>query len=658
MANLHQTRRNRINKIRDKIDRIRDDRRASNFTDMLSGVERSGDPDGPYQGLRWLPLGARHENNNDENRPDFAGNFSKGLRHNPLEQGGLVEREDYKDFRDALKRVASDAQDQDPLCDHTSVNDIDEIGRPLMPDGRRPYVNPLAGVATDYAGLDPFDICMPPAPRFNGALAAVEMAELYWMAVLRDKFFQDWNGVPDVQAAINELNALNADLGGEFALHRRNDDRTAWDPTIDLQTLFRGSAPGNDRGGYISQFLLRDVTFGTLDFEQTQVPPEQGQDYMVSADEWLAVQRGEARPSGRPDLEPDRMEGSCTSQGSRPSSGPPPCTAKRRHILNLRDLAHYVHFDALHEAYFNAALILSDLKVNLSYTNVYERIVSVTDTLGQSIMAKRRAGGVQEGFGTFGGPAVLVLVTEVATRALKAVWHQKWYVHRRLRPEASGARIHAALQAGASSDVQALAHLATLRGGNGHPLVTLRKVHDENGTYLLPMAFPEGSPMHPSYGAGHATVAGACVTVLKALFEPRFVFNEIADATTSDGGATSALTCGPNDLQLTVEGELNKLAANIAIGRNAAGVHYRTDYTKSLVLGEAVAVALLQEMAPTFAEGARHKGKRVPVWALPTFDGHWISIDCDGDIRRDIEPEPFAQSAPQMLLRSPATFAA
>ena len=25
--------------------------------------------------------------------------------------------------------------------------------------------------------------------------------------------------------------------------------------------------------------------------------------------------------------------------------------------------------------------------------------------------------------------------------------------------------------------------------------------------------------MHPSYGAGHATVAGACVTILKAYFD-------------------------------------------------------------------------------------------------------------------------------------------
>ena len=37
-----------------------------------------------------------------------------------------------------------------------------------------------------------------------------------------------------------------------------------------------------------------------------------------------------------------------------------------------------------------------------------------------------------------------------------------------------------------------------------------------NGTYLLPAAFPEGSPTHPAYGAGHATVAGACVSQYRA----------------------------------------------------------------------------------------------------------------------------------------------
>ena len=38
--------------------------------------------------------------------------------------------------------------------------------------------------------------------------------------------------------------------------------------------------------------------------------------------------------------------------------------------------------------------------------------------------------------------------------------------------------------------------------------------------------------------------------------------------------------------RLTVGGELNKLDSNIAIGRNFAGVHWRSDYSESLRLGE------------------------------------------------------------------------
>ena len=36
----------------------------------------------------------------------------------------------------------------------------------------------------------------------------------------------------------------------------------------------------------------------------------------------------------------------------------------------------------------------------------------------------------------------------------------------------------------------------------------LREVFSQYGTYLLPQAYPEGSPLHPAYGSGHATVAG------------------------------------------------------------------------------------------------------------------------------------------------------
>jgi hypothetical protein len=40
---------------------------------------------------------------------------------------------------------------------------------------------------------------------------------------------------------------------------------------------------------------------------------------------------------------------------------------------------------------------------------------------------------------------------------------------------------------------------------------------------------------------------------------------------------------------------LDKLASNIAFGRDVAGVHWRSDAVEGLRLGEAVALSLLQD---------------------------------------------------------------
>ncbi|MEM6816373.1 MAG: hypothetical protein AAF600_18605, partial [Bacteroidota bacterium] len=71
---------------------------------------------------------------------------------------------------------------------------------------------------------------------------------------------------------------------------------------------------------------------------------------------------------------------------------------------------------------------------------------------------------------------------------------------------------------------------------------------------------------------------------------------------------------------LTIEGEVNKVAANIAIGRDWAGVHYYTDYTQSMLLGEEIAIGLLQEQSLTYlpSEGLS--------MTLPKFDGSSILI--------------------------------
>jgi hypothetical protein len=48
----------------------------------------------------------------------------------------------------------------------------------------------------------------------------------------------------------------------------------------------------------------------------------------------------------------------------------------------------------------------------------------------------------QSGVVTFGGPDILDQVARSANPAMKAAWYHKWLVHRRLRPEEAGGRIH------------------------------------------------------------------------------------------------------------------------------------------------------------------------------------------------------------------------
>jgi hypothetical protein len=150
----------------------------------------------------------------------------------------------------------------------------------------------------------------------------------------------------------------------------------------------------------------------------------------------------------------------------------------------------------------------------------------------------------------------MTILTEVATRALKAVWYQKWFVHRRLRPEAYGGRVHLR----ATNQRNYPVHSDILNSG------ALSLAFSRFGTGLLPQVYPEGSPLHPSYGAGHATVAGACVTILKAMFDENFV---IADPVVTNSGGRALVAYRASDAgSMTVGGELNKLASNVATGRN------------------------------------------------------------------------------------------
>jgi hypothetical protein len=139
-------------------------------------------------------------------------------------------------------------------------------------------------------------------------------------------------------------------------------------------------------------------------------------------------------------------------------------------------------------------------------------------------------------------------------------------------------------------------------------------VRRRHGGALLPQAYLEGCPIHPSYPAGHAVIAGACVTALKALLGVSHVVPQPV-VPSADG-----LGLLPHQgADLTVGGELEKLASNVAIGRDFAGLHWRSDAAEGLLLGEAVAIRVLGELTATGNE-------LFSGWSLRRFDGSRLAL--------------------------------
>ncbi len=542
--------------------------------------------------------------------------FHKGLEH---DAAGQVNGPQFRYMIENLKALNADPKNAAKSGFQLRRNRDDQI---------RQFVNPQSGWATDSELSDPCCFTIPVPPSLDSEFAAAEAIEDYWMSLLRDKPFIEWENDRDIAAAANELsdyrlyvnaNDPNGDPNGTagfqaIALNHRNVFRGG-----ELKRYANPNAGISESiGPYISQFLLQEIPFGTLRIPQRFVHASPGIDYMREWGEWLAVQNGERRNP---------------SQNLIGENSP----ELRRYMATMRDLATYVHFDQLYQAYLNAALILLGNGYPVNQGNPYGPGCSTMgDGQTQSrayteeveAFCKRSKAEPnckmiypdQEGFGTFGGPQVLSLVTEVATRALKAVWRQKWTLLR-LRPEAYAGLVERAI----GNTHQ------PFDGFSRHVLQTLRNSEaiertrfgrrgcrwNSDSNALLPMAFPEGSPTHPAYGAGHATVAGACVTVLKAFFNGSAVFNNPVQA--SACGRKLVCYSDADANQMTVELELNKLAANISIGRDMAGVHWRSDYTQSVLLGQRVAIDMLYRQKDTYTES----------WAFhfTSFGGKAVRID-------------------------------
>jgi len=489
--------------------------------------------------------------NGDKNRySDYSGLWSKCLPHTAL---GIVSPTAYQSFLHALSTGRfSDFQ-----------NII--VGNPGGPGFTGTLNGPMGSLAYDLEGRDSHATNIPPAPAVASAQTAAELVEHYWGAMMRDVNFTDYASSSIAAQACADLNSLSyvRSSGSIFPY------------PVTPQNLFRGKIyPGDGalQGPYVSQFMLQPTFFGAQPLSQmlqriASVGEPGGADYLTDPQEYLSVESG------------------------FPPSYSLTFDSQYRFLRMGRDLASYAHVDGLHQAYFVAVLVLAGIHCPVNPGNPY--VGSQT----------------QHGFGTFGsaqgGPVdALATVPEMATRALKAAWFHKWIVNLRPRPEEVGALIQARMTHQNPMPQAAAALPSELLNSGG-----VSASYSKYGSYLLPQVFPEGAPTHPCYPTGHGTVGGACISAIKFFFDGNQRIQPLLQAAGSDvmvpseDGLSLVPYTGSDAGDLTVNGELSKLAWNLTIGHGIhAGIHFRSSSYYSMILGEQVGISVLQDRAKSYAE--------------------------------------------------------
>src|SRR5688572_12270320 len=391
---------------------------------------------------------------------------------------------------------------------------------------------PATSFAFDLEGLDSHAFTIPPpAPGVATAQTATEQVEHYWAALLRDVPFTEYGSNPLVAEAVADLNSRSFIQGG---------GANQWPRPVTAQNLFRAqvfAGDGNVKGPYISQFMLQPTSFGSQPLDQKHNTFAPNQDFLTDFTSYQNVQNGGF--SGNPIPDPTR-----------------------RFIRNGRDLTAYTRVDVLYQGYFVAFLLIAGLGASLTPGNPY---------IGSN---------TQKPFGTLGGPDAAGTLAEMATRALKASWCRKWITDLRLRPEEYGALVEAR-RTGSTPVPQASTELHN----DVLSSAVLPRIFTKHGSHFLPQAYPEGSPTHPCYTGGHATVAGACCTALKFFFDGSQKLRPLLQAQTPprdlvqptpDGSLLETYTGADRD-QIDINGELSKVAFNVCFGHGVhAGIHFRS----------------------------------------------------------------------------------
>jgi hypothetical protein len=547
------------------------------------------------------------EGNGDEATvPNYAASFTKLLDHDPTL--GTASTAGQAAYEQLIKAMSTGQQsDFNAITFHSGT--------------QRKYVNPQSGLAWTLIGGDSCSFSISPAPNLASATAAADMIEVYLNTICRDVQFKDYgtglNSDSDGNGgSITNKAALILDDLSAYTGPKNNSNH------VTAAVLFKGASPGDQVGPYVSQYFWQPTSplypAGCAGFVSTLIgvqnlptivlqtpqlyPIALQREFGVSWNDFVAIQNGLIpKQYAYTDFDPSNL----------------------RYMITGRDLGNYVHQDGPYEAYVNAINILASNNFPISPTSPY-RDGNIT----------KEAAGID-----MGPPDAFSLIGRVALEGFKASWAQKWRTDRRLRPEAMAGLVHQA-QTTSTNPYNLDSSLFTTH--NGYNVLALVLAYNQRqslqsvdpqqllsfsaaSTYLLSQMFPEGSPAHPSYPQGHGTVAGACITVIKAIFDDTALISSKITPVQPDPNNQANLIpyTGGDVSQMTVGSELDKLASNIALGRDFAGVHYRSDAIAAILLGEQVGIRCLQDHCRTYPE------QGFTGYQLTKYDGTRIQITPD-----------------------------